>query len=75
MNNTKTNPTSGQKIEELKEKLIYGDFTVLGEILGITPDAAKKRFFRGNIQAYEALEKIVNSRQELFEEFKNENND
>lgn len=75
MNNTKTNPTSGQIIEELKEKLIYGDFTVLGEILGITPDAAKKRFFRGNIQAYEALEKIVNSRQELFEEFKNENND
>lgn len=69
MNNTKTDPTSGQKIEKLKEKLIYGDFTLLGEILGITPDAAKKRFFRGNAQAYEALEKIIQSREELKKEF------
>lgn len=72
MDNTKTDPTSVQKIKELHSKLIYGDFTTLSKILGISPDAAKKRFLRGNQQAFDILQKIVDARDELKQQFSEE---
>lgn len=72
MNNTKIDPTSGQKIKKLQAKLIYGDFTTLSNILGISADAAKKRFLRGNQQAFDILQKIVDARDELKKQFSEE---
>lgn len=63
---------SGQKIIDLKSQLKYGDYITLGEILGCAPDAAKKRFERGNQQAYDALCAIVDMREELKKEFQNQ---
>lgn len=68
----KTVLTNGQKITDLKSRLQYGDYTTLGSVLGCSPDAAKKRFERGNAIAYQALEKIIESREALKEEFKNQ---
>lgn len=70
----KTVLTSRQKIKELKGQLQYGDYTSLGVVLGCSPDAAKKRFERGNAVAYEALLKIVQNREELRKEYQSINN-
>lgn len=51
--------------EQIKEKLKYGDYQLLGELLEITAEAAKMRFFRGDEQAKELLEKIINNREEF----------
>lgn len=64
--------TKGQKIKELKKKLQYGDFVLLGDVLGCSRDAAVKRFQRGNEIAIEAMEKIVKNREELKETYKSE---
>lgn len=63
--------TSGQEIKELKKKLQYGDFVTLSSILGCSRDAAKKRFERGNEEAYQVLSRIVENRENLMKEFKN----
>ncbi|WP_189337163.1 hypothetical protein [Flavobacterium laiguense] len=35
-------------IEEIKLKTQYGDYTTLGQVLGINAPAAKQRFLRGD---------------------------
>lgn len=64
--------TNGQKIQQLKQRLQYGDYTTLGQVLGCSPDAAKKRFERGNLIAFKALQKIVENREDLKQEFQNQ---
>jgi len=58
-------------IEQIKKKTQYGDYTTLGQILGITAMAAKMRFLRGDEEARKAMEKILESRQNLITHFKN----
>lgn len=69
--------TNGQKtkeeIAELESRLQYGDFTTLGAALSCSPDAAKKRFIRGNVEAFEALDRIVSNREDLVKELQNKN--
>lgn len=69
--------TNGQKtkkdIEDLEKRLQYGDFTTLGEAIGCTPDAAKKRFIRGNVDAYNALDRIITSRENVVKDLKQNN--
>jgi hypothetical protein len=60
-------------IAELKGKTQYGDYTTLGQMLGITATAAKMRFQRGDVQAKDALLKIIEGREKLIEQF-NESN-
>ncbi|CAD0004404.1 MULTISPECIES: hypothetical protein [Flavobacterium] len=64
--------TNGQKTQEeislLEERLQYGDYTTLGLALSCTPDTGKKRFKRGNIEAFLALDKIITSREELVKD-------
>jgi hypothetical protein len=61
--------TNGQKTKEeidaLDKRLQYGDFTTLGAALSCSPDAAKKRFIRGNVEAFEALDRIITSRENI----------
>lgn len=57
-------------IEQIKKKTQYGDYTTLGQILGITAVAAKMRFLRGDENARVAMEKIIKSREELIKQFK-----
>lgn len=61
-------------LEEIKQKVKYGDYTTLGQILGITSDAAKMRFNRKDFTAMEAMSKIINSREELIKEYQPEKN-
>lgn len=56
-------------IEQIKKKTQYGDYTLLGQVLGINAPAAKQRFLRGNIRSKEALVKIIENREELIKEF------
>lgn len=57
--------------EEIKSKLQYGDYTTLGQMLGVPPTTAKMRFLRGDDEAKEALEKIIQTREKLIDDFKN----
>jgi len=69
--------TIGQKtakeIEALSQRLQYGDFTTLGEAIDCTPDAAKKRFIRGNVDAYNALDRIITARETVVKDLKENN--
>lgn len=56
-------------IEQLKEKVEYGDYTTLGLLLNVNPATAKMRFFRGNEDAKKALEKIIENRENLIKEY------
>lgn len=55
--------------EQIKIKMKYGDYNILGQILGITPDAAKMRFNRKDSKAIEAMIKIIESREEISKEY------
>lgn len=52
-------------IGQIKERLKYGDYTTLGSMLKCSPEAAKKRFLRGNEEAKNALLKVVENREQL----------
>jgi hypothetical protein len=56
-------------IEQIKKKTQYGDYTLLGQVLGLNAPAAKMRFLRGDEKAKEALLKIIANREELIKEF------
>lgn len=56
-------------IEQIKEKTLYGDYTLLGQVMGIKAPAAKMRFFRGDEIAKKALIRIIENREALIEEF------
>ena len=64
--------TTEQLKEQLKEKIKYGDYNTLGQILGITSDAAKMRFKRNDPDATEVLIKIITMRENLIKEFQSE---
>jgi hypothetical protein len=71
-NNVLTNGLKSKKeIGNLELRLQYGDFTTLGAALGCSPDAAKKRFIRGNVEAYNALDRIITSREVTVQNLKN----
>lgn len=73
-NNVLTNGQKTQKeIQALEARLQYGDFTTLGEAISCTPDAAKKRFIRGNIDAYNALDRIITARENVVKDLKENN--
>ncbi|HLF52255.1 hypothetical protein [Flavobacterium sp.] len=59
-------------LEQIKSKLKYGDYNTLGQILGITSDAAKMRFNRKDLNAMEAMIKIIQSREDLIREYQPE---
>ena len=59
-------------LEEIKMKIKYGDYNTLGQIFGITSDAAKMRFNRKDARAMEAMTKIIQSREELIREYQPE---
>lgn len=53
-------------IEQIENKLEYGDYKTLGIILNTTREAAKMRFKRGDEEAKEALIKIFDAREEFI---------
>jgi|LakMenEpi03Aug12_release.lakeMendotaPanAssembly.Ray.scaffolds.fasta_scaffold3750383_1 hypothetical protein len=55
--------------DQLKEKIKYGDYNTLGQVLGITSDAAKMRFKRNDAVAIEAMTKIIEGRDQLIKEY------
>jgi len=60
--------------EQLKAKIKYGDYNTLGQILGITSDAAKMRFKRNDTVAIEAMTKMIAGREQLIKEYQSVKN-
>ena len=56
-------------IEQIKAKTQYGDYTLLGQVLGLNAPAAKMRFLRGDEQSKLAMIKIIENREQLIKEF------
>ncbi|SDX10004.1 hypothetical protein SAMN05444338_10729 [Flavobacterium degerlachei] len=72
INNVLTNGLKSKKeIDLLENRLQYGDYTTLGAALSCSPDAAKKRFIRGNIEAFNALDRIITNREDLVKDLQN----
>lgn len=54
--------------EQIKAKLQYGDYQTLGKALGISAEAAKMRFLRGDLETARILQKIIISREIIITE-------
>jgi hypothetical protein len=52
--------------EQIKKKMIIGDFVTLGLLLGINPGAARMRYKREKPEAVEGMIKIIESRDQLI---------
>ena len=53
--------------EQIKRKLQYGDYQTLGKTLGISVEAAKMRFKRGDQKSARILQEIVEMREKLIQ--------
>lgn len=58
-------PQTGQ----IDDKITYGDYTTLGQMLNCNSEAAKKRYKRGNVQAIEAMRTIIETRENMIQNF------
>ena len=56
------------KMEQIQKK--YGDYQLLGEMLGGSSDAAKMRYRRKDSQAIKAMQAIYDNRRKLVESFR-----
>lgn len=54
------------KSEQMQEKIMSGDYVVLGKILGTTPETARMRFRREKTDAVEGMARIIESREKLI---------
>lgn len=54
-----------------KEKIYYGDYQLLGELLDASSSAARMRFKRGDPEADKAMKAIQENRKHLIESYKN----
>lgn len=54
-------------IEQIKKNMQYGDYGLLGKMLGITTDAARMRFRRNDEEVKKVLLKIIENREKLIE--------
>lgn len=57
-------------IEQIKEKIQYGDYITLGKMFNLPTSTTKSRFLREEDKAVKAMQKIIESREKLIEEFK-----
>lgn len=57
-------------IEEIKEKIQYGDYTTLGKMFNISTATMKSRFLRGDEKAAEAMTIIIESREKIIKDFR-----
>ncbi|WP_260256285.1 hypothetical protein [Elizabethkingia meningoseptica] len=55
-------------MEQIQKK--YGDYQLLGEMLGVSSDAAKMRYRRKDSQAIKAMQAIYDNRRKLVESFR-----
>lgn len=60
------------KNEQKNQKVKYGDYVLLGSLLGITPDNARMRLKRQKEDAVKGLEKIIETREKLQKQFEQE---
>jgi len=62
--------------EQLKPKIMTGDYITLAKMLGLnSPDSARMRCRRGDLEALEALEEIIRNRDQLIKNYQNEDNE
>jgi urease beta subunit len=57
-------------IDDIKNKIQYGDYNTLGQMLDVPSVTARSRFERGDEEAKDALEKIISARESLIKEHK-----
>lgn len=53
-----------------KEKINYGDYQLLGELLSVSSDAARKRFKRNEKAAVRAMEMIQENRRKFVFDYR-----
>lgn len=53
-----------------KEKINYGDYQLLGDMLDVSSDAARKRYKRNEKEAVKVMNMIQENRKQLVEEYR-----
>jgi len=59
---------------ETRKKKKYGDFETLADSLGIKYEAAKKRYYRGDAEAVEIINKLIAARLNIIAQAQESNN-
>lgn len=59
-------------LEQLKPKMQVGDYRQVSKVLGCTRDAAKMRLRRGDKEALTVLQRLLDAREALKNEFQNQ---
>lgn len=60
------------KSEQIKNKIRYGDYITLSEMLNTTPESAKMRIRRNDKAALSAVLVIIENREKLIRNYKQE---
>lgn len=58
--------------EQIKAEIRIGDYDLVAEMLGLTRDAVKMRIRRNDSEALAALEKVIENRKELINNYQNQ---
>lgn len=58
-----------KNVNKNAQKIQYGDFVTLSEMLGCTSQAARMRYERGDLNAKEALGIIIETRKKIIQEY------
>lgn len=54
------------KTEQIQEKIMSGDYVVLGKMLKTTPETARMRFRRCKNDAINGMRRIIKNREKLI---------
>ncbi|MBA4318790.1 MAG: hypothetical protein C0412_10355 [Flavobacterium sp.] len=57
-------------IEQIKERIQYGDYITLGKMFNLPTSTTKSRLLRGDEKAAEAMTKIIEAREKVIEDFR-----
>ena len=57
------------KYEQLKEKIRYGDHSLVAEMMGCYPDIVRMRFHRKDKETIKALQLVIETRERLIKEY------
>lgn len=57
-------------VEQIKKQMQYGDYVTLGKMFNLPTSTVKARFLREDEKTVKAVVKIIEARDKLIEEFK-----
>jgi hypothetical protein len=59
--------------EELKKRMLYGDFNILSKMLRVPQSTLRARFSRNDIETLYAIKELLDNRDEFIKAYRKKN--